>query len=191
LFAEGDLRVSADGQGGAQPHGQHRVRQPLELASRPRRKRHPDNQDAFCTCLRLLQLLRWFVFVVLLLRFVRLVLRRRSRTVLGRTRLLPLCRRRILRPRCGLVPRWWRGFRTLCWTIHLRLPILLWRIRLCPIRFRLWLRPIVRIRILVTRRRLRRVIRFWTIHVWAIVGRRLTRLRTIRLRRRRTLVACR
>jgi len=119
------------------------------------------------------------VFVVRLLRFVRL--RRRRRLDLGRwTSLLPLARRRVLRrPGSGLVPRWRRWFvARLRRTIHLR-RVLLWQIRLRTIRLRTRFGTVVRRHaagMIVARRRLRRAV-----HVGAIVRSRLIRLGPIRL----------
>src|SRR4029077_4109320 len=87
----------------------------------------------------------FWIVVFLRLRLVGLAWRwRRSRSVLCRwTSLLPLTRRRTLRTRSWLIPRWRRGFVALRRTIHLG-PIRLRRIRFGTIRVRTRFRTIVR-----------------------------------------------
>ena len=149
------------------------------------KQKAPQTSGCLFSCALQLGSLWRLVFVFLLRRAIGLALRRRRLPILAilRRTCLPLVRRSGLLPRCWLVPGLRRGFTALrLLTIHFRpillRMILLWRIRLRTI---VGLRRAARILI---PRRLRRTIRLRT-----IVGRRLIHLWSVRLCRRRTIVA--
>src|SRR5215471_8019256 len=156
------------------------------------KQKAPQTSGCLFSCALQLGSLWRLVFVFLLRRAIGLALRRRRLPILAilRRTCLPLVRRSGLLPRCWLVPGLRRGFTALRrLTIHFRpillRTILLWRTRLRTIRLRLRTTVGLRraARILIPRR-LRRTIRLRT-----IAGRRLIHLWSVRLCRRRTIVA--